>query len=320
LKKKVFLPIAAFFLLASIVGCSPEAADPDEGTEHEAAHNHNEHTNVEEKKDQTEEKINEQPLIVFKGVNLPKEAMERFDAAVNDVKAEQSKVQLLFMELLQWMEKNASSSIGFYMNYLEINKTLGYPENTHPYQLLKILNDELLKDPNQVTNKEFRNKLITIAENGLMFRTAEGDFEAAIDYRYLLNKYDDILSEEIKEYLQIRASNSNIYDEKDIIASYSQLAKNILVAERFLTKYAESDMRKVVKNIYANELASYLLSGNQVKAEMKNIYETFLKEYQGSKTQTYKVVEEFYDLLNDNNFKYSDEVYKYINKTVDQVR
>jgi ribosomal protein L19E len=53
---------------------------------------------------------------------------------------------------------------------------------------------------------------------------------------------------------------------------------------------------------------------------MKSIYETFLEEYQGSKTQTYKVIEEFYNLLKGNNFKYSDEVYKYINKTVDQVR
>lgn len=232
MKKKLFLPIVTFFLLMSIVGCSSETAvdlgevaetevvDLDEGTEHEAEHGHNEQTKVQEDKDQTEEMISEQPLIDFKGVNLPKEAMERFDVAMNDGKGEPSKVQLLFMELLQWMEKNASSSIGFYMNYLEINKTLGYPDNTHPYQLLKILNDELLKDPNQVENKKFRDDLTIIAENGLKFRTAEGDFEATIDYSFLINKYDDILSEEVKEYLQIRASNSNIYDEKDVIVTY----------------------------------------------------------------------------------------------------
>jgi hypothetical protein len=265
LKKKVILLIMAFNLLTSIVGCSTgTTADPDEGTEHEVAHDYNEHANVEEEKKETEEQINE-PLIDFKGVKLPKEAMERFDVAVKDVKADPSKVEPLFKELLSWLEKNASSSIGFYMNYIEINKTLGYSENTHPYQLLKILNDELLKDPHQITNKEFKNNLITMAENGLMFRTAEGDFEATINYGYLLNKYDDTLSEEMKEYLQIRASNSNIYDEKDIIVSYSQLAKNIVDAERFLTKYTESDIRKVVKNIYANELASYLLAGNQAK-------------------------------------------------------
>lgn len=77
-------------------------------------------------------------------------------------------------------------------------------------------------------------------------------------------------------------------------------------------------MSKSVKNIYANLLASYLLAG-QTKAEM-NIYESFLEEYQGSNTQSYKIVDEFYKLLKENNFKYTDEVYKYINKTVDQVR
>ncbi|WP_199613793.1 hypothetical protein [Paenibacillus alkalitolerans] len=322
MKEKILLPFTAFILLTSIVGCSTgtttnqDVSRENQVTAHD--HNLNEQENVEEQKERTEKQIHDNS-IDFKGVKLPKEAMELFDTAVNDAKADASNVEPLFKELLSWLEKNASASIGFYMNYIEINKMLGYPEDTHPYELLKILNNDLLKNPDEVTNKEFKNKLIMIANNGLMFRTAEGDFEPTINFGYLLDKYDDILSEEMKEYLQIRASNSNIYDEESIIASYSQLAKNVIDVERFLTKYNESDMRTVVKNIYANVLASYLLAG-QTKAEMKTIYESFLEEYHGSETHAYMIIDDFYKLLRENNFKYNDEVYKYINITIDQVR
>lgn len=243
----------------------------------------------------------------FDDVKTPVEAMERFTEAATRA-PEQKTRDRLFRGLLAWMEENAAGVVPFYGNHLQVAEAVGKEKEYDPRALIEELNTTFLENPERIPDEEFRRVVEAMAENGLALATAEGDVWPVLNYRFLKDRFAQVLSRELRDYLEIRAAFLNIYNEGYVVIPWDQLADNIMQMEEFIKNYPDSPEYEKVKELYQRELNSYLggTYGDQVQQDLRESYCRFLDRYEGS--DTCAIVKEFYHLLEQNDFKKTEQV------------
>ncbi len=126
--------------------------------------------------------------------------------------------------------------------------TIAGTELFFPEDKIKDIQDEKLRDEiTKVINSKF--KLINL----------EGNYYPIVDYEKI-KQYNGYISDEMKEYIEIKAMDSNepMAVDAGLRISYDDLADRIIRTEKYIEKYSQGQRYEEMLGNYKNKLAIYL--------------------------------------------------------------
>lgn len=143
----------------------------------------------------------------------------------------------------------------------------------------------------------------------------EGFYDFLINYKYLYDKYSQYLSIDMQEYLAFKSKQIVELDYSTIfIDGYLNVGENvlkdwILYLQNFIEKYPNFILQKDVneeiwaytENFMWNK-NTFDINTNKISTKSKNAYLDFLKQA-NKNTEEYKIINEAFTLLENNNFE-----------------
>ncbi len=138
-------------------------------------------------------------------------------------------------------------------------------------------------------NKDLAALLGKLRKSGYRFENFEGSWYPIVDYAS--NKqYTEYLSQEMKDYIELMAIESDKVSLKDaaIVIDLNDLSKRLILAENYIVKYGASPRIDRVKETYAGYLWSFVGGANNtpiydfetkaIRPEIREAYEKFSRE------------------------------------------
>ncbi|WP_235918235.1 hypothetical protein [Paenibacillus lutrae] len=227
-----------------------------------------------------------------------REVTSFLDANVS--KADKATADRMFLELEQYYDKHLP---GLNANLAEITTQPGAADKLsrmgYPADFNKIQGDESLKQwlKNQAAGK-------------LALSDRQGDYYWKVDYAALNKAYSAYLSDDLQQYLTIRAAESDVQATSDgsITITRDELGSRILLAEHYLTSHPDGLKKTDILQLYKMYLGEYIhgyryeaVDENSMKLlpEVKQSYERLVREHSDSKTAV--IVGAYLRVLQDNN-------------------
>ena len=179
-----------------------------------------------------------------------------------------------------------------------------------------------------VEDTELKQLLTEARDSGYKMETAEGMFFPVIDYEFY-RKYSSYVSSDMKEYIEIMAVESNNTPAKDaaLVIDWDEILKRALNQEKFITLYRDSTKLEDVKELYKKYVTFSLFGLNNtplfsydtkvMEAEAKEAYMGILES--GNESGYIKIISDFMDLLEENDYKLTDEVNKYRDSIIENM-
>lgn len=181
------------------------------------------------------------------------------------------------------------------------------------YELIKLGERELFFPEDRVIeieNNQLRELIKDSLNNNYKLINLEGDFYPIIDYKKL-KKYNSYISNEMKEYIEIKSLDSEIPIAIDasLYISYSELVERILKIENYIKKYYKGQKYENMMEIYSTNLWIYLsgLDNSPIyDYETGEIHEEILENYREvekmEKKITGYIVKEYLESIEKNNY------------------
>lgn len=138
-------------------------------------------------------------------------------------------------------------------------------------------------------NTDLAALLGKLKKSGYRFENFEGSWYPILDYSSY-RQYLSYLSEELKEYIALMATESDKVTMKDaaIVIDLEDLAKRLILAETYIVKNGGSPRIDRVKETYAGYLWNFIGGANNtpiydyetkaIKPEVRDAYEKFSRE------------------------------------------
>lgn len=207
--------------------------------------------------------------------------------------------------------------LGLIIKQEEILKTIYEPEwNQHSITIYSEMSDnglsailEGLNSKHDFKSEDVNTFAKTVVSNGFIFEhVGEGMIEISKDYSRLsqLN-----VSQQITDYFTM--IQERIVMDAALIITWNELSDRIVKLERFILSNPNFPDNKILYELYKRYFTFYttsLLDNTPIYErdvlieEVKNSYEQFLEVNKG--TETVQVINEFYQRLEENNFKRVD--------------
>lgn len=311
LKQKVILTIISVLLVLTMVGCfsndngSSENASTISGEN--LADNNNENNNG-----STQEG----------DVDKQKSIIEEFNSLLEG--------DVAIVDIVDYMDKNISKlSIedatkfvtGFEQSQEKYLPTLEENINNNKAVIdnIEMEHGEGL-DINKIDStkdEDLKKLLIEIRDSGYKIEMTEGYFFPVINYEFY-KKYSQYVSEDIKDYINLMATESNKFAAKDagIIISWEEVLERAQNQEKFIKKYENSTKINVVKKLYRNYtyLALYGADNTPLfsfdkKVMPSNIKDVYLEATKNvGESEFLKIISDYMEILKKNNYKLTDEI------------
>lgn len=136
----------------------------------------------------------------------------------------------------------------------------------------------------EIKNSELKEEITKAYDNMYRLVNLEGGFYPIIDYAKL-KTYNNNISDEWKEYIAVRAMDSNDipFSDGGTRISFEELADRLLKTENFLNKYIAGPRQDEMIELYKFKLNAYLKGlPNTPIADYSNktIYEEVMKSYE----------------------------------------
>jgi len=226
-----------------------------------------------------------------------KEATAFVDANIGALDAQTADKLLLALE--QFYDKHLP---GLNANFSQM---LAQPETAqklnelgYPLDFSKIKNDDTLK-----------NWLLNQTEGKLALDSIQGDFYLRVDYVALQDAYAKYASDETKAYLAIRATEDKKRFSSDAALKITriELGERIIVAESYLTKFANGAHRAVVVAMYQAYMSNYVSNYRydaidettmKLLPAVKSSYEQFVAT--NGSTKSGKLIQDYLAIINQN--------------------
>lgn len=166
--------------------------------------------------------------------------------------------------------------------------------------------EDKIKD---IQDEKLRDEITKIMNNNYKLINVEGSFYPIIDYEKL-KKYNNYISDEMKEYIEIKALDSSepVAADGGLRISYDDLADRILQTEKFIGKYSQGQRYEEMLRNYKNKLVLYLggLDNTPIADfKTKKIYDDVLASYNKvakvKDSATAFVVNKYIDTIKENN-------------------
>jgi hypothetical protein len=136
---------------------------------------------------------------------------------------------------------------------------------------------------NQIKNEVLKKEVTTLLDTNYKLINLEGSYYPIVDYAGL-QEYNNYITDEWKEYLAIRAmdSNSPAFVDGSLVISYDDLANRIIKTENYLNRYLDSSRQEEMLDIYHNKITLYLKGVDNTPIAdytSKRIYDDVLNSY-----------------------------------------
>lgn len=154
------------------------------------------------------------------------------------------------------------------------------------YELINLAGDELFfpKEKIQdIKSEELRDEVIRIMDNKYKLINLEGNYYPIIDYEKL-QEYNEYISTELKDYLEIKVMESDkpMAIDAGLFISYDELAERILKIEEYIKHYSGGQRFEEMLKNYRIKLAIYLsgIDNSPISDyETGKIYDDVLESY-----------------------------------------
>jgi len=176
---------------------------------------------------------------------------------------------------------------------------------------------------------ELKEILAETLDSGYKLETAEGMFFPVINYE-LYKKYSDYVPDDIREYINLMAVESNNAPAKDaaLVISWEDVLQRALNQEKFIAQYGDSEKVQDVKNLYQKYLTFTLFGANNtplfsydtktMDAKAKQAYLEAVEKIDDS--EFLKTVRGYMDLLKNSDYKLTDDVDKYRKDIIEKLK
>lgn len=153
--------------------------------------------------------------------------------------------------------------------------------------------------------KELVNKII---QGKYKLINMEGAFYPIIDYE-ALKIYNNYLSDEIKEYIDLKSMDSNLPTILDagLVISFDQLAERLIKTEKYIIEYPYSIKYEEILRLYGVYLKFYLEGSDNTSIydygtkEIKDeVLSSYIKTKNINETVTSRVVSKYIDIIDEN--------------------
>lgn len=279
-------------------------------------------------KDEEEPTNNDDPIVVEESEEEnQEEESNTSEDAVNEfaeIVAENGEVE----ELVNFIDENIGkvTSIEGDQMLTELIKRLEESKEEYTDKLMKLDNGELIDLSNEeyfpkdkvedIEDEELKELVEELMENKYKLESSEGMHYPIVDYEKLKD-YDDHVSEEVKDYIGLKAIDSNTIIASDgaLAISHDELAEIIIETEEYIEKYAGGTYHKEVEEMYENKLDIYLsgLPNTPIyDFETKEIEEDVLDSYVNTASSgdsvTSFVVGKYVNIIGENENVIDEEV------------
>ncbi|HHV26292.1 hypothetical protein FYJ27_03365 [Anaerosalibacter bizertensis] len=299
-KKKYLFLILGLIIIIFVSSCTSKNSivskeDSSEKTKEE----------LKESKKEKQEKV----MIEFKALisenKEPYQVIEFIDENIEKVSKKES------VEMLEDFEKLQESYIDLYTD--ELSK-----ENRQNILSQTYSNSEI--DPNkieEIKDDELKELVSKIVKGRYKLVEKEGSYCPVINY-VSFKDYEKFLSDELKEYLNIKIIESEapaILDGK-IAITWDELGSRLIRIEKYLTKYEEGIKDEELTRLYSEYLLMYISGSKNTPIyndENKKISKEILDAYKkmasnNKKTITGEIIREYSQLIEDNDYLVDDTV------------
>lgn len=178
-----------------------------------------------------------------------------------------------------------------------------------------------------VTNPDLKKLLIDTRDGGYKLETAEGSYFPVIDYEEY-EKYQAYVSEDIRDYIEIKAIESKVVSLKDggMIIGWDEVVKRAVRQETFIANYPNSVRTDEMKRLFGgyvyvsfngvDNTPLFNYDNNMFEPEVKTAYTDAVRA--GTDSSPYlKRLSVLLDLIEKSGSQMSDEVTNYQQETTD---
>ncbi len=205
-----------------------------------------------------------------------------------------------------------------------------YKENGIQEKLGKVYSKNFdLKQLEEITDQEVKDLLTETREGGYKVETAEGMFFPVIDYE-VYKKYGTNAAADIKGYFDLMAVESNAVPAKDaaLVIGWDEVIKRALAQEKFIASYKDSRKAEEVRQLLKKYLVFTLFGSNNTplfdydtKTMVPAAKTAYLETLKNNKEGEFiKILSDYMELLNKNNYKLTDAVDKFRKTATETVK
>ncbi len=140
--------------------------------------------------------------------------------------------------------------------------------------------EDKIKD---IQDENLRNVVTKLINSKYKLVNIEGNYYPLVDYEKM-KQYNDYISDEMKEYIAIKAMDSNepVAIDAGLKISYDELASRIIQTEKYIEKYSQGQRHEEMLGVYKSKLAIYLggLDNTPISdPQSKKVYDEVLESY-----------------------------------------
>ncbi len=168
----------------------------------------------------------------------------------------------------------------------------------------------------EIQNEELKNLVKELFATHYKLINVEGAFYPLVDYESLAG-YNEYISQELGKYLEIKAMDSEAYPFSDggRVISLEDLRNRIVETEKYLTDYQDGLRREEMVKEYRLKLRGYMeglpntpISDFEDGKIIPEVLEDFKKAAQLEDTTTGKILKNYVDDIENNDFVIDEEI------------
>lgn len=237
----------------------------------------------------------------------PLEALSFIDGKIKNVNREEATTMILSFEEIQ------SRYLGIYEDSLIDESVQSELFKTFEYNFDQNRIDD-------VKNEKVRSLVKEILGGGYSIICEEGSFTLIQNYQ-VLEKYKEVLQDEIKDYISYKASETRRITDigNGYLTSWNELAENIINIENYLGKYPNSIKESEMTSDYQFYFHAYLFGfdnrpafsyeTNKIDQELLASYKKFVDT--NKKSETAMLLKQYISNIENNNNILNAEVENY---------
>jgi hypothetical protein len=298
--------IIGITLLVSLAGCKSKKAEEDNKKPVGKVDEKSE-TSIEDDKEKIMQefrnmvKSHNEPMILVKFIDENIEKMQEKDAVEMIKSLEEVQEEYLEKYTEQLFTKDYQ---------MELISLSGIPQSSEGqdkdgnYENL-FFDEAKTKEIKNGNLKELMEKII---KGKYKLINMEGSFYPIVDYE-ALKSYDKYLSDEIKDYLEIKSMDSNVPTmlDAELLISFDELAERIIKTEEHIIKYPEGIKYEELLRLYGVYLKFYLqgsdntpIYDNETKIIKDEVLSSYKKVAGMRNAVTPETVSKYIDIIEEN--------------------
>lgn len=276
MKKVIYLTATLVLVLSLTIGCTSDKTDPDDSNKGVIVDEDQEAADKSDKDDDVEDERTAEDIMDEFGDKIEISLIDAGNFIDKNIdKLSETEVDEMVSELIKRTEENIEkvrSRISDIDKDQEVMDSFKDDLYLSQDQIDKMNDDELKEELKKLQDENYR--LINI----------EGQYDPVVNYEGF-KKYDDHVSDEVRDYINLKARDTNkpVALDGELYISYEELADRIIETENYIKKYGEGDRYAEALNMYRNKLNIYMLglpntpmtedSSDKIKQELMDSYE-----------------------------------------------